>query len=430
MVMDGESSSSGPSASISQQQRQQQGEELAVVEEGDGDDADETHIQGSPSAAALETIEIGEDEEEESTVTESPFLVFPPGMINVRRQGAGGGWYKEPGLNCSTPTRPKHGGGDNNWIGDLFSRGRLTRSRRTQDDELVELGHNNVARREIEDGGDEDEDDEDEGDEDVEDTSGSSGGGGGSPVTPRSQFGRWKFSIMMNQSTMKPPKLSSDDQTAVEEEHGDDDGDQDEGDGGEDDKDDVSDTQWPFGNNHNESDPSTPKRKPSKIPRERFMSPSSPTFRDSGCDDNEVEQDDSEEEEEEDDGAGSDQEGDASNDDSRILDTFSSGQQEQRAGRGDSGADSSTSSNWSRVVKSPKLSLRHLGGLPSSPLDTSSASFHTPPRKRTRKDLDDGYGLRRPPPAPKLISPEQVPQFFPTSSQSPSVVKSLQLRRN
>ncbi|KAG0298269.1 hypothetical protein BGZ96_001235 [Linnemannia gamsii] len=423
MVMDAESSSSGLSASISQQQQQQQGEEAAAVEEGDGDDADETHIQGSPSSAALETEEIGKDEEEESTVTESPFLVFPPGMINVRRQGAGGGWYKESGLNCSTPTRPKHSDGDN-WMGDLFSRGRLTRSRRTQNDELVELDHSNVARKEVEVG----EGNEDEGDEDVEDTSGNGEGGDRSPVTPRSQFGRWKYSIMMSQSTMKPPKLSNDDQTAVEEEHGDDDGDQDEGDGDEDGKGDVSDTQWPFGNNHNESDPSTPKRRPFKIPRGRFMSPTSPTFRDSGCDDNEVEQDDSEEDD--DDGVGSDQEGDASNDDSRILDSFSSSQQEQRAGRGDSATDSNTSGNWSKMIKSPKLSLRHLGGLPASPLETSSASFHTPPRKRTRKDLDDGYGLRRPPPAPKLISPEHVLQFFPTNSQSPSVIKSLQLRRN
>ncbi|KAG0303206.1 hypothetical protein BGZ97_002008 [Linnemannia gamsii] len=104
------------------------------------------------------------------------------------------------------------------------------------------------------------------------------------------------------------------------------------------------------------------------------MSPTSPTFRDSGCDDNEVELVDNEEGD--DDDAGTDQEGNASDDDSRILDTFSS-----------------------------------------------------IPQKRTRKDLDDGYGLRRPPPAPKLISPEQVLQFFPTNSQSPSVLKSLQLRR-
>lgn len=395
----------------------------------DGDSADETRVQGPSSKAALETIEIGEDEEEESPVNESPFLVISPGMINIRRQGAGGGWYKESGLNCSTPTRPKHGGGANNWIGDLFSRGRLTRSRRTQDDELVELDHDNVAQGEVGDV----EDDEDEGDEDDEDVEDGgdvegTGGGGRSPVTPRSQFGRWKYSIMMSQSTMKPPKLSSDDRTAEEEEHGDDGGDQDEEDEVEDGKGEVIDTQWSFGNNHVELNPSTPKRRPSKIPRGRFMSPTSPTFRDSGCDDNEVELIDNEEGD--DDDAGTDQEGNASDDDSRILDTFSSSQQEQRARRGKYGTGSSNNSSiWNGMMKSPKLNLRHLGGLPSSPSESSSAAFHTPPRKRTRKDLDDGYGLRRPPPAPKLISPEQVLQFFPTNSQSPSVLKSLQLRR-
>ncbi|KAG0270430.1 hypothetical protein BGZ95_001686, partial [Linnemannia exigua] len=70
-------------------------------------------------------------------------------------------------------------------------------------------------------------------------------------------------------------------------------------------------------------------------------------------------------------------------------------------------------------MKPPKLNLKHLGGgLPLSPSEISS-SFHTPPRKRTRKDLDDFGAVGRPPPAPKLISPEQALQFF-SASQSPS----------
>ncbi|KAK3833864.1 MAG: hypothetical protein JOS17DRAFT_739596 [Linnemannia elongata] len=341
-------------------------------------------------------------------------------MINVRRQG---GRYKESGLNCSTPTRPRHGEA-NSWIGDLFSRGRVTRSRRTQNDELVELDHDNVARREVEDAEEDgEEDDDDEGDVSR------SGGGFRSPVTPRSQFGRWKLDIMMSQSTMKPPKLSGEDATTLEEDLDNVDGDGDDGGADEDVEDEVSDdTQWPFGNSHIESDPSTPKRRPSKIPGGRFMSPTSPTFRDSGCDDREVVEDDGEEAEEND--AESDQDGDASKDDSQILDSFSISQQEQTAESGDNGAgSSSSSSNWSGMLKPPKLNLRHLGGLPSSPSESSSTSFHTPPRKRTRKDLDDAYVLRRPPPAPKLISTEQVLHFFPTHSQSPSVLKSLQLRR-
>ncbi|KAF9136703.1 hypothetical protein BGX30_010944 [Mortierella sp. GBA39] len=422
MAIDAGSSSGGSSGSRPQHQQQQQEGEEAVTEEGGEDNADETHAPGSSTLAAVDTTE----EEEESTVTDSPFLVFSPGMINVRRQGGG---YKESGLNCTTPTRPRHGEA-NNWIGDLFSRGRVTRSRRTQDDELVELDHNNnVARREVEDADEDGDEDDDEDDDDVRDVS-RSGGGFRSPVTPRSQFGRWKFDIMMNQSTMKPPKLSGEDATTVED-HGNDDGDEDDGEADEDGEGDVSDdTQWPFGKSHIESDPSTPKRRPSKIPRGRFMSPTSPTFRDSGCDDREAVEDDGEEDEE--DIAGSDQDGDASKDDSRILDSLSKSQQEQIAESGDNGIGSgsgSSSSNWSGMLKPHNLNLRHLGGLPSSPLESSSASFHTPPRKRTCKDLDDSYGLRRPPPAPKLISPEQALQFFPTHSQSPSVLRSLQLRR-
>ncbi|KAF9550344.1 hypothetical protein EC957_000646 [Mortierella hygrophila] len=425
MVMDADSSSGGSSGSKlqhQQHQQQQEGEEV-VTEEGGEDNADKTHAPGPSTFAAVETTgeEEEEEEEEESTVTDSPFLVFSPEMINVRRQGGG---YKESGLNCTTPTRPRHGEA-NNWIGDLFSRGRVTRSRRTQDDDLVELDHNNnVARREVEDA----DEDGDEDDDDVVDDS-RSGGGFRSPVTPRSQFGRWKFDIMMNQSTMKPPKLSGEDAATVEEDHGNDASDDDDREADEDDEGDVSDdTQWPFGKSHIESDPSTPKRRPSKIARGRFMSPASPTFRDSGCDDREVVDDDGEGDEE--DVAGSDQDGDASKDDSRILDSLSKSQQEQIAESGDNGiGSSSSSSNWSGMLKPHNLNLRHLGGVPSSPSEISSASFHTPPRKRTRKDLDDSYRLRRPPPAPKLISPEQVLQFFPTHSQSPSVLRSLQLRR-
>ncbi|KAG9067345.1 hypothetical protein KI688_012128 [Linnemannia hyalina] len=422
MVMDADSSSGGPSGSRPQRQQQQQQQEEGeeeVTEEGGKDNADETHAPGSPTFAAVETTE----EDDEATVTDSPFLVFSPRMINVRRQGGG---YKESGLNCTTPTRPRHGEA-NNWIGDLFSRGRVTRSRRTQDDALVELDHNNnVARREVEDA----DEDGDEDDDDVGDVS-RSGSGFRSPVTPRSQFGRWKFDIMMKQSTMKLPKLSGEDAVTVEEDHGNDDGDEDDREADEDDEGDVSDdTQWPFGKSHIESDPSTPKRRPSKIPGGRFMSPTSPTFRDSGCDDREVVEDDGEGDEE--DVAGSDQDDDASKDDSRTLDSLSKSQQEQIAESGDNGigsSSSSSSSNWSGMLKPHNLNLRHLGGLPSSPSESSSASFHTPPRKRTRKDLDDSYGLRQPPPAPKLISPEQVLQFFPTHSQSPSVLRSLQLRR-
>ncbi|KAF9149538.1 hypothetical protein BG015_008661 [Linnemannia schmuckeri] len=402
---------SGSSSSGSRSQQQQLEGENAATSEG-RDNADETRTIRPSTVVAAAAVEIGEEEAEESTVTDSPFLVFSPGMINVRRQGGG---YKELGLNCSTPTRPKHGEA-NNWIGDLFSRGRVTRSRRTHEDKLVELDHNNVTRKELEDA------EEDDDDDDVEDVSRSGGRSGRSPVTPRSQFGRWKFDIMMSQSTMKPPRLSGDDATALEEEHGKDEGD-------EDGESDLSDPQWPFGNNHTESDLSTPKRRPSKIPRGRSKSPSSPTFRDSGCDDKDADEV-NEEEEVEDEGVGSDQDGDASKDDSRILDSFSTSQQEQLAGGESNGSgSSSSSSNGSGTMKPPKLNLRHLGGLPSSPSEGSSASFHTPPRKRTRKDLDDTYGLRCPPPAPKLISPEQVLQFFPTHSQSPSVLKSLQLRR-
>ncbi|KAF8946915.1 hypothetical protein BGZ47_010979 [Haplosporangium gracile] len=409
IIVESGSSSSGSS---SQQQLQLllEGEDAVTSEGKDSAGETTTGLSTDVTAAA---VEIGEEEEEESTVTDSPFLVFSPGMINVRRQG---GEYRDLGLNCSTPTRPKHGGA-NNWIGDLFSRGRVTRSRRRQDDELVELDHNNVTREELEDAEEEEEDDDD-----VEDASRSGGRSGRSPVTPRSQFGRWKFDIMMSQSTMKPPKLNGDDATAVEEEHDKDEGDED-GEG------DLSDdTQWPFGNNHIESDPSTPKRRPSKIPRGRSKSPTSPTFRDSGCDDKEA--DEADEEETEDEGVGSDQDGDAPKDDSGILDSFSNSQQDQLVGCESNGSgSSSSSSNGSGTMKPPKLNLRHLGGLPSSPSEGSSASFHTPPRKRTRKDLDDGYGFPCPPPAPKLISPEHVLQFFPTHSQSPSVLKSLQLRR-
>ncbi|KAK5810057.1 hypothetical protein F5H01DRAFT_348151 [Linnemannia elongata] len=417
MIVDLGSSSGGSSSSRPQEQQQQEGEEVVTEEIGE-DNADETHTPEPSTLAGVETTEDGEGEEE-STVTDSPFLVFPPGRINIRRQGGG---YRESGLNCTTPTRPRHGGA-NNWIGDLFSRGRLTRSRRTQDDELVELDHNNVTRREVEEAEEyEDEDEDDAGDDD------SSGGGFKSPVTPRSQFGRWKFGIMMSQSTMKPPKLNVEDAISVEEDHGNDDDNEDDGEADENGEGDVGDdTEWPFGNSQIESDPSTPKRRPSKIPRGRFMSPTSPTFRDSGCDDREAVEDDHEEAE---DDVRSDQDVDASKDDSQILDSFSNSQQEQIAESGDNGlGSSSSSSNWSGMSKPPKLNLRHLGGLPCSPSESSSASFHTPPRKRTHKDIEESYGLRRPPPAPKLISSEQVLQFFPTHSQSPSVLKSLQLRR-
>ncbi|KAG0379470.1 hypothetical protein BGX24_000287 [Mortierella sp. AD032] len=303
-------------------------------------------------------------------------------------------------------------------------------------DALVELDHDNVAQRRLQ-GDDEGEDeDEDEEDEDWEGTLRRGGGGGGSPVTPRSQFGRWKYSIMMSQSTMRPPKLSQeDDAVAVKRSANGEDGG--EGGGGSE-EDDDGDTHWPFGDADIGSDPSTPKRRPSKIPRDFLMSPTSPSFRDSGCDDNDVDEEEEEEEvveeEEEDNGTGADQDAHTTKDESQILKSFTSSQQDRDTGIGhtnDNGTGNSSSTSaigQGLSMKPPKLNLKHLGGgLPLSPSEISS-SFHTPPRKRTRKDLDDFGTVGRPPPAPKLISPEQILQFF-SSSQSPSVLKSLQLRR-
>ncbi|KAG0281540.1 hypothetical protein BGZ95_002348, partial [Linnemannia exigua] len=290
------SSSSDVSSASRPQQQQQQQQQQQTLQQGEGDkatagvgrggsvkggsDADEITAPGhltTPTAtttttttttatvvagAAAAATEISNGDEEEvgsndSTVAESPFLVFSPGMINVPRQGEGGG-YKESGLNCSTPTRPKHGG---DWFGDLFSRGRLTRSRRTQEDALIELDHDNVAQRRLQD----DDQGEDEEDEDWEEDALRSS----SPVTPRTQFGRWKYSIMMSQSTMKPPKLSQeDDATAVKRGTNDEEG----GEGGDaSEDDDDGESHWPFGDADIGSDPSTPKRRPSKIPQGRFM---------------------------------------------------------------------------------------------------------------------------------------------------------------
>ncbi|KAF9909078.1 hypothetical protein EC991_009139 [Linnemannia zychae] len=427
MAVEPGSSSSISGAPRLQQKRvlKQQGEYESATEEGvfgsrdarESDDADEIPAPGSsvtPMTATTPVTETydGDDEQSNDTAAaDSPFLVFSSGTINVRRQGG----HKELGLNCATPTRPKHG---DDWIGDLFSRGRLTRSRRTRDDTLLELSHENVAQRRLQD------EDEDEGEDDEDDAS--RGRGGESPVTPRSQFGRWKYGLMMSQSTMKPPKLSQEDDTVAvkrnvnDEEDGDSDGGSEDGD---------DDTHWPFGDEQVGSDPSTPKRRPSKIPQGHFMSPTTPTFQDSGCDDNDVE------DEEEDEDVGSDQDGNTTKNEDQFPDSPSGSQLEQRLvnEHNDNGVGSSMSSNainQDRVsgMKPPKLNLKHLGGgIPSSPSEISS-SFHTPPRKRSRNELDDYGSIGRPPPAPKLISPEHALQYY-SSSESPSVLRSLQLRR-
>ncbi|KAG0220200.1 hypothetical protein BGX33_005560 [Mortierella sp. NVP41] len=390
-------SSSSRSSALTRLQ-QDGGEEMAP-REGNAE-ADE-----SPPGSSTTTVVNDDDDEEPNDISlsaaaESPFLVVTTGRITVRRQGV-----KESGLNCNTPTRLKPTG--DKWIGDLFSRRRLTRSRRTEEDELFELDHKRAVQEGIA------VEDFNEGIDDDDDGS----MGSSSPVTPRSQFGRWKYNIMMSQSTMKPPKLheqTEEDEEGEEEIKNDDDNvDDDEiGEG--------DDTHWPFGETHIDSDPSTPKRRPSKIPQDRFLSPLSPSFRAvSGVRKGK--------EKDEDDGGESDQDGDISKDDSEILDSFSSSQQESVVGgRSTSGVGGSSSSSTGAsnggLMKPPKLNLKHLGGLPSSPTEIS-ASFHTPPRKRVRTDFNS-----RPPPAPKLMSPEQVIQFFPTS-ESPSVLKSLQLRR-
>ncbi|KAF9131768.1 hypothetical protein BGW39_001370, partial [Mortierella sp. 14UC] len=260
-----------------------------------------------------------------------------------------------------------------------------------------------------------DEDEENEENEDEEDDA-SRSGGAGSPVTPRSQFGRWKYSLMMSQSTMKPPKLSQEEDVVAVKRNVN--GEEDDDGGGDSEDDGDGDTSWPFGDRQIGSDPSTPKRRPSKIPRELSLSPTSPSFRDSGCDDNDVEEE--EEEEEEDDVTGSVQDGNIPKKDSRILESFYSSQPDQGAGiehNNDNGAGISSSSSSSSNatgqesgMKPPILNLKHIGGGPLlSPSDISS-SFHTPPRKRLRNELDDYGTVGRPPPAPKLISPEQALQ--------------------
>ncbi|KAF9928062.1 hypothetical protein FBU30_002662 [Linnemannia zychae] len=413
-----EDSEPDPNVYNSTNSRQQE-DNMILEQISQDDDAEEMHTPQRSTSLTTKDME-KENILSDKTIAESPFLVFSPGMINIRRQGGNnhGESRKESGLNCSTPTRSKH---STEWIGDLFSRGRLTRSRRTQNDDLVELDHDSVVAQEIlED--DIDDDDNDDNDDNGDDREGEISRGSRSPVTPRSQFGRWKYCIMMSQSTMKPPKLNQDDAEALDVDNVGDGEDQGENDELGSEFDEADGVRWPYGDSSPEADQSTPKRKLFKIPQRRLRSPSSPSLRDSGCDDDYEDNEDAEEAE--DDLLGSIQDNILPKDTNRTLSSFSSEQEQLSETEHNDTGMSSSSTRLLSTMKPPKLNLRHLEKLfPSSPSESSS-SFHTPPRKRVREDMD---GIGQPPPAPKLVSPEQVLQYLP-ASQSPSVLKSLQLR--